>query len=182
MGTIDKINIFVAFFVILLSASCVKTVDLTADSDPTPPEIVLLVNRLPVTTPEDEPIVITMQLSQNIQLIGSAVDEESGVKHVSVGTSLTYSCLDKGGRKVYSGAGEWSSNKNVPGRFNRTDVDTERLATHNFRLIYLQDQCNRKDLFLNAEGEMYVSARNYFGKLSQKTYKVIFQPSDPYSN
>ena len=40
----------------------------------------LLINQVPVTTPEDEPIVINMQLSQNIQLIGSAIDEESGVK------------------------------------------------------------------------------------------------------
>ena len=88
MGTINKIHIFAAFFVILLSASCVKTVDLTADSDPTPPEVELLVNRVPVTTPEDEPIVINMLLSQNIQLLGTAVDEESGVKHVSVGTAV----------------------------------------------------------------------------------------------
>jgi len=182
MGTINKINIFVAFFVILLSASCVKTVDLTANPDPTPPEIELLVNRLPVTTPEDEPIVFTMQLSQNIQLIGSAVDEESGIKHVSVGAILTYTCLNTEGRKVYSGAGEWSSLKNVPGPLNRIDVDTERLASHNFRLIYLRNQCDRDELFLNAEGEVYVSARNYFGKLSQKTYKVIFQLSNPYND
>ncbi len=182
MGTKNKITVFVAFIAILLSTSCVKTVDLTADSDPTPPEVVLLVNQVPVTTPEDEPIVINMQLSQNIQLIGSAVDEESGVKHVSVGTALTYTCLDREDRKVYSGAGEWSSNKNVPGLLKRTDVDTERLASHNFRLIYLRDQCDRDELFLNAEGELYVSARNYFGKLSQKTYKVIFQPNDPYND
>ena len=84
--------------------------------------------------------------------------------------------------KVYSGAGEWSSNKNVPGLLKRTDVDVERLASHNFRLIYLRDQCDRDELFLNAEGELYVSARNYFGKLSQKTYKVIFQPNDPYND
>ena len=182
MGTINKIQIFAAFFVILLSVSCAKTVDLTADSDPTPPEIVLMVNRVPVTTPEDEPLVINMQLSQNIQLLGSAVDEESGIKHVSVGTALTYTCLDKEDRKVYSGAGEWSSHQNVPGLLKRTDVPTERLASHNFRLIYLRDQCDRDELFLNAEGELYVSARNYFGQLSQKTYKVIFQPNDPYND
>ena len=182
MGTTNKISIFVAILVMLLSTSCVKTVDLTGDSDPTPPELVLLVNSVPVSTPEDEPLVINMQLSQNIQLLGSAIDEESGVKHVSVGTALTYTCLNNEDRQVYSGAGEWSSNKNVPGLFRRTDVDTERLATHNFRLIYLRDQCDRGELFLNAEGEMYVSARNYFGKLSQKTYKVIFQPNDPYND
>ena len=182
MGTTNKIKFFVAFFVILLFSSCAKTVDLTADSDPTPPEITLLVNRVPVTTPEDEPLIINMQLSQNIQLLGSAVDEESGIKHVSVGTALTYTCLDREDRKVYSGAGEWSSNMNVPGMLKRTDVVTERLASHNFRLIYLRDQCDRDELFLNAEGELYVSARNYFGKLSQKTYKVIFQPNDPYND
>ena len=33
-----------------------------------------------------------------------------------------------------------------------------------------------------ALSKVYVSARNYFGKLSQKTYKVIFQPSDPYND
>ena len=182
MGTINKFNIVIAFFVILTSASCVKTVDLTADSDPTPPEVELLINRVPVTTPEDEPLVISMPLSQNIQLLGTAMDAESGVKHVSVGTALTYTCLDREDRKVYSGAGEWSSNKNVPGMLKRTDVDVERLASHNFRLIYLRDQCDRDELFLNAEGELYVSARNYFGKLSQKTYKVIFQPNDPYND
>jgi len=182
MGTTNKISIFVAILVMLLSTSCVKTVDLTADSDPTPPELVLLVNNVPVTTPEDETLVINMKLSQNIQLLGSAVDKESGIKHVSVGTALTYTCLNNEDRQVYSGAGEWSSNKNVPGLFRRTDVDTEKLAVHNFRLIYLRDQCKRDELFLNAEGEMYVSARNYFGKLSQKTYKVIFQPNDPYND
>lgn len=182
MGTTNKISIFVAIFVMLLSTSCVKTVDLTADSDPTPPELVLLVNNVPVTTPEDEPLVINMKLSQNIQLLGSAVDRESGVKHVSVGTALTYTCLNNEDRQVYSGAGQWTSNKNVPGLFRRTDVTTERMAVHNFRLIYLRDQCKRDELFLNAEGEMFVSARNYFGKVSQKTYKVIFQPNDPYND
>ncbi len=182
MGTTYKISIFVAILVMLLSTSCVKTVALTADSDPTPPEVVLLVNMVPVTTPEDEPLVINMKLSQNIQLLGSAVDKESGVKHVSVGTALTYTCLNNEDRQVYSGAGQWTSNKNVPGLFRRTDVTTERLAVHNFRLIYLQNQCARDELFLNAEGEMYVSARNYFGKVSQKTYKVIFQPNDPYND
>jgi len=182
MGTTNKISIFVAILVMLLSTSCVKTVDLTADSDPTPPEVVLLVNSVPVTTPEDEPLVINMNLSQNIQLLGSALDKESGVKHVSVGTALTFTCLNREDRQVYSGAGEWTSNQNVPGLFRRTDVPTEKLAVHNFRLIYLRDQCKRDELFLNAEGEMYVSARNYFGKLSQKTYKVIFQPNDPYTN
>jgi len=182
MGTTKKISVFIAIFAILLSTSCVKDVELTADSDPTPPELVLMVNNVPVTTPEDEPLVINMQLSQIIQLLGSAVDEDSGVKHVSVGTALTYTCLDTENREVYSGAGEWTSNQNVPGLFRRTDVPVQRQAVHNFRLIYLRDQCDRADLFRGAEGEMYVSARNYFGKVSQKTYKVIFQPSDPYVN
>lgn len=182
MGKLSKINFLVAVFVILLFSSCTKTVDLTADSDPTPPEVELLVNRVPLGIPEEEPMVLTMQLSQNIQLIGSAVDEESGVKHVSVGAALTYTCLDREDRQVYSGAGSWTSNKNVPGQFRRTDVDVERIASHNFRLIYLRDQCERDELFLNAEGEIYVSARNYFGKLGHKTYKVIFQPSDPYND
>jgi len=183
MGTTNKISIFVAILVMLLSTSCAtNNIKLTADSDPTPPELVLLVNMVPVTTPEDEPLVINMKLSQNIQLLGSAVDEESGVKHVIVGTALTYTCLNREDRQVYSGAGQWTSNKNVPGLFRRTDVTTERMAVHNFRLIYLRNQCKRDELFLNAEGEMYVSARNYFGKLSQKTYKVIFQPNDPYND
>ena len=183
MGTTKIICTFMAIFAILLSTSCTtKDIPLTADSDPTPPELVLLVNRVPVTTPEDEPLVISMQLSQNIQLLGTAVDEDSGVKHVSVGTALTFTCLNREDREVYSGAGEWTSNQNVPGLFRRTYVPTQKEAVHNFRLIYLKNQCKRDELFLNAEGEMYVSARNYFGKVSQKTYKVIFQPNDPYND
>ena len=183
MGTSKITSTFIAFFAILLAVSCSTTnVPLTADSDPSPPELVLLINNVPVTTPEDEPIVINMPLSQIIQLMGTAVDPDSGVKHVSVGTALTYTCLNSEDREVYSGAGEWTSNQNVPGLFRRTDVPTERQAVHNFRLIYLKDQCNRKDLFRGAEGEMYVSARNYFGKVSQKSYKVTFLPSDPYND
>ena len=183
MGTSKITSTFIAFFAILLTVSCTtRNVQLTADSDPSPPELVLLVNNVPVSTPEDEPLVINMQLSQLIQLAGSAVDPDSGVKHVSVGTALTYTCLNSENREVYSGAGEWTSNQNVPGLFNRTDVPTKRQAVHNFRLIYLRDQCPREDLFRGAEGEMYVSARNYFGKVSQKTYKVVFQPSDPYND
>jgi len=48
MGTTNKISIFVAILVMLLSTSCAtNNIKLTADSDPTPPELVLLVNMVP---------------------------------------------------------------------------------------------------------------------------------------
>ena len=181
MGKGNNLHLILTFFVLLFVLSCSKTVDLTAISDPSPPDVVVFINSVPLEAPkEGEEVEIKMPISQLIQLYAEAVDEDSGIRHVSVGTALTYTCLDSGEEQVYSGGGEWSSHNNVPGYFNRHRVDITQTATHNFRLIYLRNQCNRKDLFESARGKIYVSARNYYGETSSRVYNVVFRPSDPY--
>ncbi|MGI9535269.1 MAG: hypothetical protein ACR2NW_09995 [Thermodesulfobacteriota bacterium] len=175
-----KINLLITLFVLLLTISCAKQVELSADEDQSPPDVGVLVNYAPLQD-IDETQVIKMTLAENIQLQGTAVDEESGIRYVTVGTSLTYKCLDKGEVQLYSGGGEWSNHNDYPGKFRNKRVSVNQIATHNFRLIYLRKQCERDEVLLNAEGEIYVSARNYFGKTNERTYKVIFELADPYN-
>jgi len=175
-----KFNLLFTLFVFLLTISCARQVELTADADQTPPNVGVLVNYAPLED-TDEVQVLTMKLAQNIELQGTAVDEESGIRNVTVGTALTYKCLEDGEEQLYSGGGEWSNHNDYPGRYQNKRVNVNQIATHNFRLIYLRDQCKRDEVLLNAEGEIYVSARNYFGKTNSKTYKVVFELADPYN-
>jgi len=167
-------------FVLLFAISCSKQVELTPNADQSPPDVGVLVNSAPLDDTDDVQ-VLPMTLVQNIQLMGTAVDEQSGIKYVNVGTSLTYTCLNTGDVHLYSGDGEWSRNSDYPSRYINKRVNANKAATHNFRLIYLRNQCEKDEALLNAQGEIYVSARNYFGKTSQKTYKVVFELTDPYN-
>ena len=166
--------------ILAFAISCTKQVELKHDADQTPPEIGILVNSTPLQDTE-EVQAIQMTLVQNIQLQGTAVDEQSGIKYVNVGIVLNYKCLNEGDSQIYSGGNEWSNKNNFPGRYKSKRIITNKNAVHNFRLIYLRDQCRRDEVLLKAEGEIYVSARNYFGKLNQKTYNVIFELTDPYN-
>ena len=181
MGKGYNLQLFLTFFVLLLVLSCTKQTNLTAISDPSPPDVVVYINAVPLAEPEEgEEVEITMPISQIIQLKALAVDEDSGVRQVSVGTALTYTCLDSGDEKVYSGGEDWSTHNNVPRLHNNRRVGISRDAIFNFRLIYLRNQCNREDLFESAQGQIYVSARNYHGETNSRVYNVVFRPSDPY--
>lgn len=154
--------------------SCVNKTPLTNQVDETPPEVSVTVNGTQLEGGENVNRFENVHISNLIRVHGSGTDDQSGIRDVAVGINLKLQC-GISNELMYHGTAdrpEWHPDSTYTGR----DVVTNHTTTHNFRLWYLQQKCGELPL-VKAEGDVYVTARNHFGKTTTESYKVLFTPS-----
>lgn len=168
------IAVMIAALMSLPLISCVNKAPLSNEVDETPPEVSVTVNGAQLEGGDNVNRFENMPISGIIRIHGSATDNDSGIRNVSVGTNLKLQCgLSK--EIMYHGDAdrpEWHPDRTYTGR----EVATNHATTHNFRLWYLQEKCG-DDPLVKAKGDIYVTARNHFGKTTTESYKVVFTPS-----
>lgn len=164
-------------FLILLSAplvSCVSKTPLGSETDDTPPVLSVTVNGQQLEDEENVNKFENIHISKIIRIHGTAKDEQSGVRDIAVGANLKLQCGVSKEIMYHATADrpEWEPDVTYTGN----EVAKEHTTTHNFRMWYLQQKCGELPL-IEAEGDIFVTARNYFGRTSTQTYKVKFTPS-----
>lgn len=173
-GKSNFIAVMIAALISLSLISCVNKASLTGDVDETPPEVSVFVNGTQLEGDDNLNKFKNLPISGIIRIHGSATDNDSGIRNVSVGTNLKLQCgLTK--EIMYHGDAdrpEWHPDRTYTGR----EVTTSHTTTHNFRLWYLQEKCGEQPL-IKAEGDVYITARNHFGKTTTESYNVVFTPS-----
>lgn len=155
--------------------SCAKTVTLTDEPDDTPPELTITVNGN-LLTPRVEDNVYIMHLSDIVRLQAHALDEESGVQYVTVGTNLRVICGGTEKEFKYHASGNkpnWHPSAATTGE----EVNKRLTSTYNFRLVYLQERCGKEQL-TRAEGEVFAHSRNYFGLENTERKDIVLIPSN----
>lgn len=154
--------------------SCVSKTPLGTEVDETPPVLTVTVNGQQLKDEENVNKFENMHISNIIRIHGSATDEQSGVRDITVGTNLKLQCGVSRELMYHATADrpEWKPDVTYTGN----EVAKNHTTTHNFRMWYLQQKCGELPL-VKAEGDIFVTARNYFGRTSTQSYKVKFTPS-----
>jgi len=170
-----KTSLLLVLLFALPVMSCVSKTTLINERDDTPPDVSVTVNGTELTDRENVTKFDNMQISGIIRLHGTAVDEQSGVRDISVGANLELQCGVNDGIMFHATGDrpEWHPEETYSG----SDVAKKHTTTYNFRLWYLQQRCG-EDPLIKAEGDIFVTARNYFGQTTTKSYKVEFTPSN----
>ncbi len=154
--------------------SCTTKTHLTSEHDDTPPLVSLDINGVELKDKENPTRFNNTHLSSLIRVHGSAMDEDSGIRDIAVGVNLKLKCGITKEIMFHGNSNNVDWNPNAV--YSGEKVTKKISDTYNFRLWYLQKRCGRLPL-VKAEGDVYITARNYFGQITTKHYPVIFTPS-----